>query len=210
MTATLPMFPLGTALLPYGLLPLHVFEERYRAMTRDVLAGDREFGVVLIERGSEVGGGDVRTDVGTVAQVLRAAELPDGRWHVVSAGTPRRFRVVEWLPDDPYPRATVEQLADTPADEAACRALLDDLVPRLRRLLAMRTEAGVASAPVDADLGEDVTVAAWHAALLTGMGPFDAVRLLTVDDPLERLRRISGILDEQLDTLTFRLRGDRE
>ena len=61
----LPMFPLGTVLFPHALLPLRVFEPRYRTMTAHVMRGDAEFGVVLIERGSEVGGGDIRFDVGT-------------------------------------------------------------------------------------------------------------------------------------------------
>ena len=60
MTRRLPMFPLGTVLFPYAVLPLHVFEPRYRALTEHCLAGDGCFGVVLIERGSEVGGGDTR------------------------------------------------------------------------------------------------------------------------------------------------------
>ncbi|MEY2464632.1 MAG: ATP-dependent Lon protease, partial [Acidimicrobiaceae bacterium] len=65
----LPMFPLGTVLFPSVFLPLHVFEPRYREMTRHCLDTQREFGVVLIERGSEVGGDDVRTQVGTVARI---------------------------------------------------------------------------------------------------------------------------------------------
>ena len=64
--SALPMFPLGTAVLPWAGVPLHVFEPRYRALVHDVLAGDRTFGTVLIERGSEVGGGDVRRDRGAL------------------------------------------------------------------------------------------------------------------------------------------------
>ena len=86
---SLPMFPLGTVLFPYATLPLHVFEPRYRLMTRHVLDGDHEFGVVLIERGSEVGGGDVRFDVGTVARVVQIAEVPDGRYALVTVGVRR-------------------------------------------------------------------------------------------------------------------------
>src|SRR5215207_2079835 len=105
------MFPLGSVLLPSVFLPLHLFEPRYRQLIRDCMAGSQEFGVVLIERGSEVGGGDVRADVGTVARVLEARELDDGRWAVGAVGT-RRIRVVEWLDDDPYPRAEVEDWDD--------------------------------------------------------------------------------------------------
>ena len=59
-----PMFPLGTVLLPGGILPLHVFEDRYRELTEYCLGNQTSFGVVLIERGHEVGGGDVRASVG--------------------------------------------------------------------------------------------------------------------------------------------------
>ena len=72
MEIEIPMFPLGIVLFPTQLLPLHVFEPRYRAMTRDLLAGDGRFGVVLIERGNEVGGGDTRSDFGCVAQLVQA------------------------------------------------------------------------------------------------------------------------------------------
>ena len=74
------MFPLGCVLFPSVVLPLHVFEPRYRTLVQTCLDDDREFGVVLIERGSEVGGDDVRTDVGTVARIVEAEQLPDGRW----------------------------------------------------------------------------------------------------------------------------------
>ncbi len=75
-----PMFPLGTPLLPGSLLPLHVFELRYQIMMDDVMAREpHEFGVVMIERGYEVGGGDVRAGIGTVALVARSEEVDDGR-----------------------------------------------------------------------------------------------------------------------------------
>ena len=80
------MFPLGGVLLPGAVLPLHVFEPRYRQLVVDCLAdddGDPEFGVTLIERGSEVGGGDQRTDVGVVARMVRVEAL---------AGRPLRHR----------------------------------------------------------------------------------------------------------------------
>src|SRR5688500_15370184 len=78
----MPMFPLGMALLPGAVLPLHVFEPRYRQMVHDMLADEvdaPEFGVVMIERGREVGGGDTRTRVGTVARLVDIRALPDGR-----------------------------------------------------------------------------------------------------------------------------------
>src|SRR5436305_2067376 len=114
------MFPLGMVLLPTGVLPLHVFEPRYRELVRVCLDGGREFAVVLIERGSEVGGGDVRVDVGTRARITDARELPDGRWYLLTVGT-ARLVVRRWLPDEPYPRAEVDDLDDDspPPDDMA-------------------------------------------------------------------------------------------
>ena len=92
-------------------LPLHVFEPRYRAHGRALPGtGTPEFGVVLIERGREVGGGDVRTYVGTVARIAEAGQFADGRWALAAVGI-RRIRVEAWLEDDPYPRAEVEDVA---------------------------------------------------------------------------------------------------
>ena len=82
----LPMFPLGSVLLPHEMLPLHVFEERYRAMIAACLASDARFGVVLIARGSEVGGGDVRCNTGTIASIEVASPTEDGRYGVLARG----------------------------------------------------------------------------------------------------------------------------
>src|SRR2546430_9614094 len=75
----LPMFPLGNVLFPHAQLPLHVFEPRYRALAETCLAGDGEFGVVLIDRGSEVGGGDTRFSIGTFARIVASGRVPDDR-----------------------------------------------------------------------------------------------------------------------------------
>ena len=117
----LPMFPLGTVLFPHGLLPLRVFEPRYRLMTDRVLRGDGEFGVVLIERGSEVGGGDTRFETGTVARVVRLERLADGGYLLATVGI-RRIRVVQWLPDDPYPQADVIDVEEPAAGDAGIAA----------------------------------------------------------------------------------------
>jgi Lon protease-like protein len=200
----MPMFPLGSVLFPHAVLPLHVFEPRYRQMTEECLAGSKEFGVVLIERGSEVGGGDVRFDVGTVASIIRAGELEDGRWVLATAGT-ERFRVREWLTDDPYPRADIERLTEAPVEVAPL--VLEELGRRLRRVLALRAELGEPSAGVDLTLADDAVRASFEAAALAAVGPLDAQRLLELDDAGERLARVSELLADETPVLEFRL-GD--
>jgi Lon protease-like protein len=201
--AVLPMFPLGTVLLPSVVLPLHVFEPRYRTLTQDCLDGDGEFGVVLIERGSEVGGGDTRTSVGTVARLVEAVPYPDGRWALATVGT-RRIRIHRWLGDDPYPRAEVEDWDDPPADDGLAGALADT-VALLRRVLAQRSELGDDVAPATHELSDDPVLASYQAVALSPLGPADRQALLESPSASARVTSLRGLLDEESDTLARRL-----
>lgn len=189
----LPMFPLASVLFPYGILPLHVFEERYRALMADCLAGKREFGVVLISRGQEVGGGDLRVGTGTVAEVEAASEFKDGRLAVIARGK-SRLAVREWLDDDPYPRAIVERLPD-PAPtriDLVERALAS--VRRARGLISeLQTGASVLEAGVD--LGDVPDEIAWRLCTLAPVTAYDHLLLLETDDPDRRLRLVAELAD---------------
>lgn len=201
------MFPLGTVLLPGGVLPLHVFEPRYRALVRDCLAGDARFGVVLIERGSEVGGGDVRTDLGTMAGIVDAQELPDGRWHLVTVGL-HRIRIERWLDDDPYPRAEVAAWPDPePPDPEALRDRVGAVVGQLRRVLALAAEAGEPAAPATVELADEPAVAALQAASLAPLGPLDRQRLLAAPDVGARLDQLEVLLTDAAELFELRLGG---
>lgn len=201
----LPMFPLGSVLLPFTLLSLHIFEDRYRALARDCTAGDRRLGVVLIERGSEVGGGDVRFDVGTRAVIADAVELDDGRWILILVGE-ERVRVTRWLPDDPYPRAEVVECEDGPAGpEGATRR--DELERLLHRVLAQKAALGEGAGAGPAELSPDPGVATWQAVSLAPLGPLDAQRVLGTDGVVERLDLVLGMLAEEDAVLAQRLAG---
>jgi uncharacterized protein len=197
------MFPLGSVLFPYALLPLHVFEPRYRVMMRRCLDADREFGVVLIERGSEVGGGDVRFDVGTVARIVQASELPDGRWSIVTVGM-GRARVVRWLPDDPFPNAEVEVLEEPPpgADAVAARdgvvAALSEVVALWRQLDSRVTDA---LPPFD----EDPVRAVFEVAAVAPIQSLDAQRILEAPDSTTRAALLEAMLRDRAEDLKARL-----
>jgi Lon protease-like protein len=232
MVAVMPMFPLGTVLVPTMVLPLHVFEPRYRRLVHDCLAGDGEFGVVLIERGSEVGGGDVRTDVGAVARILQAAETPDGRFALAAVGV-RRLLVERWLEDDPYPRAEVRDWPDPPtgADElgvhlgeagdaggagpasgaaavgeaAAGRAA--QVTALLRRAAALSAELGEPAPPLDLELSDDLTVASYQATAVAPLGPADKQDLLRAPSVPARFVALVRLLRERTELLEARLAG---
>ncbi len=198
------MFPLGSVLFPGGLLPLHVFEPRYRALVERCLATHRELGVVLIERGSEVGGGDVRTHVGTRARIVDAAATDDGRFYLLCIGL-ERIAVSRWLPDDPFPQAEAVALPDTGGEPPA--GARDAMERLLRRALALSAELGDPAAPATVDLDPDPAVAGWQAAIVAPMGPADSQRVLEAPGTADRLALLTEVLSDQVGVLALRVAG---
>lgn len=201
------MFPLGTVLFPSLVLPLHVFEPRYRAMVEHLTTEgvEPELGVVLIERGSEVGGGEVRTGVGTLARIARAEALPDGRWALVTFGV-SRFEVVEWLPDDPWPRATVADLPDAAdvADDDAWTVLRAEV----RTALALAAELGDPVPAATLELADDPALGSFQAAAVAGIGTYDQQQVLATSSVAERLSLVGRLVAERRELLEARLRLD--
>ncbi len=203
----LPMFPLGSVLFPSMLLPLRVFEPRYREMVAHCLEHQRDFGVVLIERGSEIGGGDVRTDVGCRAAIIHAEPRDDGEWTLVAIGT-RRLRVERWLDDDPYPRAEVLPWPDeTPADqsEMAEHLLLDATRADVAEVLELAARAGAWKGPIGLGEMADPTVGSYQLASTTPLGAFDRQRLLAAPGALARMALLRELLADQAELLRARL-----
>jgi Lon protease-like protein len=203
----MPMFPLGSVLVPHQPLPLHVFEPRYRALVHDCLAGDGTFGVVLIERGNEVGGGDVRFDVGAEARIVQAEEQPDGRWHLVAVGT-RRIRVDAWLPDDPYPLADVTVADEQPWSTADDGAMATALAA-FARVLDVAGRLGMAVPSDAAELRAPAPLERhWELVVRAPVGDLDKLALLSAPTPAERLALLAQQLADLEDVLAARLAGE--
>ncbi len=200
------MFPLGTVLFPHTVLPLRVFEPRYRALAEACLAGTGEFGVVLIERGHEVGGGDTRFPIGTVAQIVRAEHRPDGQYLILAVGT-SRLRVVTWLAEEPYPRALVDRLVDRPPapDEVSAAGRVGEIADQLRRVIVLRHRVGRPQAVPELVFDEAPGRASYQLASAAGLGPLDAQRLLELEGTPERLDRLHDLLTEEATLLELLL-----
>ena len=191
----LPMFPLGNVLLPGMVLPLHVFEERYRNLVRDCLDGSGDFGVVLIAQGAEVGGGDSRTGVGTRAAILEALEQPDGRWHVLAVGI-ERIRVHEWLPDAPYPCALVEPWPDEPR-QTVTDHVIDDAIRSLSETLALAQTLGFEGGPLPVIDRRDPSAASFVLSSVSPLGPPDRHDLLCASGAADRFSLLGRRLADQ-------------
>jgi Lon protease-like protein len=185
MTA-LPMFPLGSVLFPHMPLSLRIFEERYVVMLSRVLQEDvSEFGVVLIERGQEVGGGEHRFGVGTVARIVQL-EASEGFIAVVAEGE-RRIVVEQWLGDEPHPQAEVIELDPLVWDDELLVLLVatEDLVRGTLERLEEEDHW-----PSDVELTDEPVARAWQLAGIAPLGPLDQVELLQATDMAELLEGI--------------------
>lgn len=179
------MFPLGSVLFPFVPIPLRVFEPRYLTMVGRLLDEDEpgfEFGVVLIERGHEAGGGDQRASIGTMARLVSAAAGPDDLL-IVGLGTVR-FTVERWLDEDPYPRAEVSMLPDLEWSEALAplRAEAEEVVLRsIARIAESESEPESDQEPESDDgieLSDDPVAAVWQLAAIAPLGEYDRYTLL--------------------------------
>jgi Lon protease-like protein len=193
------MFPLGTVLLPAMPLSLRIFEERYLKLLGDLVTSENpEFGVVLIERGQEVGGSDKRMGIGTIASVTNIGTL-DEFYGLESVGS-QRFRVNAWLPDDPYPLADVDLLPDLIWDDSLTPARVH-LETKVRNLLAFASEFGDLQYGADIEFSDDPIDACWQMAGVLPIGQFDHRDLLqsvSAEELIARTLEIVNTADETL------------
>jgi Lon protease-like protein len=178
-------------------------------MVAEVLAGDGTFGVVLIERGHEVGGDDQRSDLGTTAKVVKAEQFSDGRWALITVGI-ERFKVRSWLPDDPYPVADIEPWPDEepPADLEPAYV---GLVAKFRRCMALASESGLDvgslhNSPVSGSTG-DIGIGCMQMAALAPIGALDKHRLLAAPGPAQRIPMLDRMITQALELIEHRLTG---
>ncbi|WP_328344429.1 LON peptidase substrate-binding domain-containing protein [Micromonospora sp. NBC_00421] len=207
MTARLPVFPLATVLFPGLVLPLHIFEERYRHLVRDLVGRPegvpREFGVVAIRSGWEVapgpgttpGGGEVTLhEVGCTAELRQVTELDDGGFDIVTVGR-RRFRVVDVDREAaPYLTADVEWLPEPTGPDEAAELLAARVIAVFRQYLGL-----IRADPeeLSEQLPEDPTVLSHLVAATAVLTVADRQRLLAIDDTAARLRAELRLLNRE-------------
>jgi uncharacterized protein len=197
------MFPLGSVVFPYSGVPLRVFEPRYQVLLDAVLSEKCSFGSVLIERGFEVGGGDLRMEFGTRLRVLAHQEIENGQRVIVTAGV-ERIRIVEWMEDDPHPWALVESAPDPTEDIQDIRG---DVLSRLEVLLTLASEMGADTADLDLDVGDDPVAASYQLAAFIPVTPLDSYALLAASGPRARMEMAVRMLDDQIELARLQLGG---
>ena len=204
-----PMFPLQSALLPGETLPLRIFEPRYSQLVQDCLAmDDPAFGVVLITRGREVGGGDVRGDVGALARIAEYADHGMGQYQL-NAVVCERIRVTEWLADDPYPRAIVQPWPDEPGPTVGPERIgevVDRILALFERIVSSRgAQLRPDALAVAPDIADDPSRHIYALASRVPMGQADRYALLAAPTLAERVDLFTDALETVAAMVEFQI-----
>ena len=199
MGEMLPLFPLGAVLYPGMLLPLHIFEERYRQLVRDLLDGPepRRFGVIAIRKGRETGIDGVQSlyEIGCTAVLRRAGQHEDGRYNIVAVGTDR-FRLLGLDGTRPYLQGEVEILAGEPADPAAAGPAARITQVAFRDYLDALTEWGGATVRLE-DLPDEPVLLSFVVAAAMVIDLPERQALLAEPDAVRRLGLERALLSRE-------------
>ncbi len=195
----LPLFPLGTVLYPGLLLPLHIFEERYRQLVRDLLEGPepQRFGVIAIRKGRETGVDGVSGlyEIGCTATLRQVTELNDGRFDLVTVGT-QRFRLGQLDDSQPYLRGEVDLLAEDTGDEMAAGLAAQAVQRAFRSYLDALARRGVTKVSLP-DLPDEPNALSYLVAATIIVDLSDRQALLAEPDAASRLTAERALLSRE-------------
>ncbi|MEA2573594.1 MAG: uncharacterized protein QOH93_892 [Chloroflexia bacterium] len=195
VSSVMPVFPLNTVVFPRMPLPLHIFEERYRQMVRDLRSGDGRFCVALISEGVEVGGEATPHSVGCVVELAHTRELPDGRFYLVTLGV-ERVRITSLdRSSRPYLLGTVEPW---PEEEAEVAIPLLDTASRLFTEYAQYRMALSGEKLDDFTLPEEADVLSYVLASAIEVDAHERQRLLETPDTATRIRAEVDLLQTEV------------
>ena len=190
----IPLFPLHTVLFPGQVLPLHIFEPRYRQMIGECLQQSVPFGVVLIKKGTEAGQAAEPVMVGTTARITHVQSLDDGRMNILTVGD-TRFRVLQLHTERPYLEATTSLWQWPDEDSAELQPLAHDVLERLRRYLRERGQE--ANQEAFADVRDNPVLVATAAAAVPDLSLADRQQLLEMPTLKDLLRRETDLLEQE-------------
>jgi uncharacterized protein len=199
MGEMLPLFPLGAVLYPGMLLPLHIFEERYRQLVQDLLDAPepRRFGVIAIRKGRETGIDGVHSlyEIGCTATLRRVSRHPDGRFDIITVGT-RRFRLSGLDQTRPYLQGEVEMLADEPVDPASAGPAVRVVQAAFREYLDALIEWGGATVRLE-ELPDEPVLLSYVVAAAMIIDLPERQALLAESDTLRRLAIQRALLSRE-------------
>lgn len=204
-TFEVPLLPLSAVLFPHLLLPLYIFEERYKLMVNKCLADSAPFGVVLIKVGKEVGGPAVPHTVGTLARILHSQRESDGKMHISALGE-TRFKLLDWWRSEPYLTGRAMLWEDAMGEEARVAILDNEARPLLRACLTLQMKlASQPFSPEEVELPPDSATLSYLIGAALELDNLEKQRLLEVPDVEGRLGAEIALLTRNNARLEARL-----
>jgi Lon protease-like protein len=202
MESNLPLFPLKTVLFPGQLLPLHIFEPRYREMVQECVRTSQPFGVVFIREGEETGAAAQPYDVGTTARIIQMERLPDGRLNILCLGD-ARFRIRETNTERAYLQGRVDLWPWEPAEAETIQPVCDRVQSRLKRYLELLSQATNSRVQIDPP-NEPAALANMAGAVLQ-IDPIKKQQLLGTPSIEALLKMIADLLQQEIRGLRIML-----
>ena len=204
-TFEVPLLPLSAVLFPHLLLPLYIFEERYKLMINKCLADSAPFGVVLIKVGREVGGPAVPHTVGTLARILHSQRESDGKMHISALGE-ARFKLLDWWRSEPYLTGRAMLWEDAMGEEARVAILDNEARPLLRACLSLQMKlASQPFFPEEVELPPDSATLSYLIGATLELDNLEKQRLLEIPDVEQRLGAEIALLTRNNARLEARL-----
>lgn len=193
----MPLFPLkNVVLFPGMMLPLHIFELRYREMINRCIEEKIPFGVLLIEEGQEVGDTAKPHMVGTAARITRVERYEDGRMDIVAIGT-QRFRVVDFDHSKSYLSGSVRHFPVINGETVQASQLVQVVRPKIIEYVEMLAKASQTRLKLDR-LPEDATTLAFLVAISLQISPKDKQSVLELTGIPEILSREVHLLSREI------------
>lgn len=204
-TFEVPLLPLSAVLFPHLLLPLYIFEERYKLLVNKCLADRAPFGVVLIKLGKEVGGPAVPHTVGTLARILHSQRESDGKMHISAMGE-ARFKLLDWWRSEPYLTGRAMLWEDAMGEEARVAILDNEARPLLRACLTLQMKlAGQPYSPEEVELPPDSATLSYLIGAALELENLEKQKLLEIPDVERRLGAEIALLTRNNARLEARL-----
>jgi len=204
-TFEVPLLPLSAVLFPHLLLPLYIFEERYKLLVNRCLADSAPFGVVLIKVGKEVGGPAVPHTVGTLARILHSQRESDGKMHISALGE-ARFKLLDWWRSEPYLTGRAMLWEDAMGEEARVAILDNEARPLLRACLTLQMKlANQPFSPEEVELPPDSTTLSYLIGAALELENLEKQKLLEIPDVERRLGAEIALLTRNNALLEARL-----
>jgi len=202
----LPIFPLPLVMFPHVIVPLHIFEERYRLMINGCIEASEAFGIVFIPTGSEEGETTIRR-VGVSAKVVQFDRLDDGRLNIMAAGE-KRFHVRRFMGNAPFWKAEVEFFDDDPESGDELQETYDETVRLYRE--ASQLAASIRGVELnEIRISESPELLSYMVSYVLGVEPEPKQELLEMKSTTGRLKALTVHLEDAVQRLKGQIARDK-